>query len=117
DAEAAARVEAGIKAHGIDLVIADHIAGDFDVYMAAIGRVPMTDGLGLVEAGVVLDRRGAVVVDEWSRTNVPHIYAVGDVTQRVQLTPVAIREGHAVADTLFGKRPTSIDHELIPTAV
>jgi len=117
DVEAAQVVEAGIRAHGIELVIADHVSGDFDVYMAATGRVPMTDGLGLVEAGVVLDRRGAVVVDEWSRTNVPHIYAVGDVTQRVQLTPVAIREGHAVADTVFGKRPTSIDHELIPTAV
>jgi glutathione reductase (NADPH) len=85
--------------------------------MAAIGRHPASDGMGLAEAGVVMTDRGAVVVDEWSRTNVPHIYAVGDVTSRVQLTPIAIREGHAVADTLFGKRPTSVTHELIPTAV
>lgn len=117
DAEAAAHVETGLRAHGIELVIADHVDGEFDVYMAAIGRVPVTDGIGLAEVGVVLDRRGAIVVDEYSRTNVPHIFAVGDVTQRMQLTPVAIREGHGVADTLFGKRPTSIDHELIPTAV
>lgn len=117
DAEAAAHLERGIAAHGIKLVIADHVEGEFDLCMAAIGREPVSSGLGLVEAGVVLDGRGAVVVDEWSRTNVRHIYAVGDVTQRVQLTPVAIREGHAVADTLFGGRTTSINHELIPTAV
>lgn len=117
DAEAAAHVERGLAAHGIELVIADHVEGTFDVCMAAIGREPASDGMGLAEAGVVIDNRGAVIVDEWSRTAVPHIYAVGDVTQRVQLTPVAIREGHAVADTLFGNRATSIDHELIPTAV
>jgi glutathione reductase (NADPH) len=57
------------------------------------------------------------VVDEYSRSSVPHIFAVGDVTARMQLTPIAIREGHAVADTLFGNRPTAIKHELIPTAV
>ena len=117
DAEAATYVERGIAAHGIKLVIADHVEGSFDLCMAAIGREPVSNSLGLVEAGIVIDGRGAVVVDEWSRTNVPHIYAVGDVTQRVQLTPVAIREGHAVADALFGNRTTSIDHELIPTAV
>jgi glutathione reductase (NADPH) len=61
--------------------------------------------------------RGAVTVDAYSRSSVPHIYAVGDVTARVQLTPIAIREGHAVADTLFGNRSTAIVHELIPTAV
>jgi glutathione reductase (NADPH) len=73
--------------------------------------------MGLAEAGVTLDARGAIVVDAFSRSSVPHIYAVGDVTARVQLTPIAIREGHAVADTLFGNRPTKIIHELIPTAV
>jgi glutathione reductase (NADPH) len=66
---------------------------------------------------VRLDARGAIPVDEYSRTNIPHIHAVGDVTGRVALTPIAIREGHAVADTLFGGRPTPIHHHLIPTAV
>ena len=90
---------------------------EVDVAMAAIGRDPATSELGLTEAGVVLDDRGAITVDEFSRTSVEHIYAVGDVTGRVALTPVAIREGHAVADTLFGHRPTPIFHHLIPTAV
>jgi glutathione reductase (NADPH) len=74
-------------------------------------------GLGLEAAGVNLNDKGAIAVNEFSQTNVPHIYAVGDVTGRVALTPVAIREGHAVADTLFGNRPTPIHHHLIPTAV
>jgi len=90
---------------------------EVDVAMAAIGRDPQTEGLGLAAADVKLDASGAIVVDEWSRTSVAHIYAVGDVTGRVALTPVAIREGHAVADTLFGNRPTPIHHHLIPTAV
>ncbi len=90
---------------------------EVDVAMAAIGRDPVTAELGLASAGVALDARGAITVDEWSRTSVAHIYAVGDVTGRVALTPVAIREGHAVADTLFGNRPTPIHHHLIPTAV
>jgi glutathione reductase (NADPH) len=85
--------------------------------MAAVGRDPVTDELGLVEAGVTLGERGKIVVDEYSRSSVPHIYAVGDVTARVTLTPIAIREGHAVADTLFGKRPTAIKYHLIPSAV
>ena len=66
------------------------------------GRVPHTAGLGLENAGCLLDGAGAIVVDEFSRTNVPHIFAVGDVTNRAQLTPVAIREGHAFADTEYG---------------
>jgi glutathione reductase (NADPH) len=90
---------------------------EVDVAMAAIGRTPATAELGLASAGVELDAQGAITVDEWSRTNVAHIYAVGDVTGRVALTPVAIREGHAVSDTLFGNRPTPIHHHLIPTAV
>ncbi len=90
---------------------------DVDLVMAAIGRDPWTFGLGLEEAGVALGKRGAIVVDEYSRTSAPHIYAVGDVTNRVNLTPVAIREGHAVADTLFGGRPTAFRHELVPSAV
>jgi glutathione reductase (NADPH) len=90
---------------------------EVDVAMAAIGRDPAIEGLGLAAADVKLDASGAIAVDEWSRTNVSHIHAVGDVTGRVALTPVAIREGHAVADTLFGNRPTPIHHHLIPTAV
>lgn len=117
DPDVSVEAEHGLAHHGIKLVLADHVEGTFDLRMAAIGRDPASAGLGLEAAGVVMNACGAVVVDEWSRTNVPHVYAVGDVTARMQLTPVAIREGHAVADTLFGNRPTSIDYELIPTAV
>jgi glutathione reductase (NADPH) len=85
--------------------------------MAATGRTPNTAGLGLAELGVALDPRGAIVVDEYSRSSVPHIHAVGDVTGRVTLTPVAIREGHAFADTVFAHRPTPVVHDLIATAV
>jgi glutathione reductase (NADPH) len=88
-----------------------------DLVLWAIGRVPNSKGLGLEDAGVALDKDGAVVVDEYNRTTVPGIYAVGDVTNRVQLTPVAIREGHAFADTLFGNTPRTIDYATIPTAV
>lgn len=88
-----------------------------DAIMFAIGRSAMTDGLGLAEAGVELGADGAVVVDRFSRSSIPSIYAVGDVTNRVNLTPIAIREGHAFADTVFGGRPTAVDHALIPTGV
>jgi glutathione reductase (NADPH) len=88
-----------------------------DAIMFAIGRSPNTAGLGLETAGVSMDRGGAIKVDARSRTNVESIYAVGDVTDRVNLTPVAIREGHAFADTVFGGRPWSTDYEMIPTAV
>jgi glutathione reductase (NADPH) len=83
----------------------------------ATGRLPNTGRLGLDRAGVALDPMGAVKVDDFSRSSVPSIYAVGDVTDRVNLTPVAIREGHAFADTVFGGRPAKVDHALIPTAV
>jgi glutathione reductase (NADPH) len=85
--------------------------------MFATGRAPNTKGLGLEAAGVKLGARGEIAVDRWSRSSVEGIYAVGDVTDRLNLTPVAIREGHAVADTLFGGKPTAVDHELVPTAV
>jgi glutathione reductase (NADPH) len=85
--------------------------------MAAIGRTPATEGLGLAEVGVTLDVRGAVVVDEYSRSTVPHIYAVGDVSGRAALTPIAIQEGQAFADTVFGGKARAVDHSLIPTAV
>ncbi|MBO0346101.1 glutathione-disulfide reductase [Roseibium sp. CAU 1637] len=88
-----------------------------DQLMYAIGRRPNTEGLGLEKAGVAMKKNGAVVVDTASRTNVEHIFAVGDVTDRVALTPVAIREGHAVADTLFGNNAWIVDHSLIATAV
>ena len=76
----------------------------------AIGRDPNTAGLGLERAGVKLDADGAVVVDEFSQTSVESIYAIGDVTNRMNLTPVAIRDGHAFADTVYNKRPTPVDH-------
>ena len=85
--------------------------------MMAIGRLPNTRGLGLERAGVKLGARGEILVDASSRSSVSNIYAVGDVTDRVNLTPVAIREGHAFADSLFGNRPTIVNHELVPTAV
>jgi glutathione reductase (NADPH) len=88
-----------------------------DTVMLAIGRKPNTRDLGLEAAGVALDEAGAVVVDEHSRSSVPSIYAVGDVTDRLNLTPVAIREGHAFADTVFGGRPTAVDHKTVATAV
>ncbi len=88
-----------------------------DAVMAATGRAPNSAGVGLAEVGVVLDGRGAITVDEWSRSSVPHIHAVGDVTGRLALTPVAIREGHAFADSVFGGRPTPVPHDLVPTAV
>jgi glutathione reductase (NADPH) len=88
-----------------------------DVIMAAIGRKPNIAGLGLERAGVELDAHGAIEVDRFSQTNVASIYAVGDVTNRVNLTPVAIREGQAFADTVFNNKPTAVDHTDIATAV
>ena len=88
-----------------------------DCVMFATGRVPNTEGLGLDKAGVEVGKRGEIVVDRFSKTNVEHIYAVGDVTNRVQLTPVAIREGQAFADTVFGDKPHAVDHGCIPSAV
>jgi glutathione reductase (NADPH) len=88
-----------------------------DVVMFATGRLPYVEGLGLDKAGVKLNDKGAVAVDQYSRTNVPNIYAVGDVTDRINLTPVAIREAVAFVQTVFGKTPTSFDHEMVATAV
>lgn len=88
-----------------------------DQAMMAIGRVPAIDGLGLESAGVSLNRSGAIEVDQYSQTSVENIYAVGDVTDRVNLTPVAIREGHAFADTVYGGKDVVVDHSTIATAV
>jgi glutathione reductase (NADPH) len=89
-----------------------------DQVMFAIGRHPNVANLGLEKTGVTINpNNGGIAVDSFSRTSVPNIYAIGDVTHRHNLTPVAIREGHAFADTMFGKRPVEVDHIDIPTAV
>ena len=89
----------------------------FDQVMFATGRAPNTENMGLEEIGVKLGRKGEVVVDDCSQTGVPSVYAVGDVTDRVNLTPVAIREGMAFVETVFKGNPTPVDHDLIPTAI
>ena len=89
-----------------------------DQVMFAIGRHPNVANMGLEKAGVAISpKNGGIAVDHFSQTSVPNIYAIGDVTHRLNLTPVAIREGHAFADTVFGKRPVEVDHVNIPTAV
>jgi glutathione reductase (NADPH) len=88
-----------------------------DQVMFATGRRANTAGIGLEAAGVALNRYGAIAVDASSRTSVPSIFAIGDVTDRLQLTPVAIREGHAFADSEFGANPWTVDHTNVPTAV
>jgi glutathione reductase (NADPH) len=88
-----------------------------DRVMFAVGRVPNVGKMGLEAAAVEIGKNGGIAVDEYSRTLVPNIYAVGDVTHRIALTPVAIREGHAFADTVFGGKPTAVDHVNVPTAV
>ncbi len=88
-----------------------------DCVMFATGRRPNVTGLGLEAAGVKLAKNGGIAVDEFSRSSTPNIHAVGDVTNRINLTPVAIREGHAFADTVFGGNPTAVDHANVPTAV
>jgi glutathione reductase (NADPH) len=88
-----------------------------DCVMYATGRKPNTDGMGLEEIGVELTKNGAVVVDEWQRSSVPNIYAVGDVTDRINLTPVAIAEGRAIAETLYNNNPMRMDHADVPSAV
>jgi glutathione reductase (NADPH) len=97
--------------------LSDDPAIEVDKVMFAIGRWPNVTGLGLEEAGVNFTRNRGIAVDGFSQSSVPHIYAVGDVTNRVNLTPVAIREGHAFADTVFGNNPTRVDHADVPTAV
>lgn len=106
---------------GEDGMLTVHLAGSdpiaADLLMFAIGRRPNTDGLGLEAAGVELDADGAIVVDADSRSTCGSLSAVGDVTNRIQLTPVAIREGQAFADTTFGHKPTRVDYESVPSAV
>jgi glutathione reductase (NADPH) len=103
--------------HGLCAELSDHADIVVDKVMFATGRRPNVKGIGLEAAGVRINGTGAIEVDRFSRTSVPHIYAVGDVTDRIALTPVAIREGHAFADTVFGNRPSAADHVNVPTAV
>jgi glutathione reductase (NADPH) len=97
--------------------MSNHAPIEVDCVMFATGRVPNTENLGLDAAGVELNEKGAIRVDEDNRSSVPSIYAVGDVTDRIQLTPIAIREGQAFADTIFGNKPTKVDYHCVPAAV
>ena len=118
------RVVTGIKVAAIEpmdsrfsVVMSSGHRRTADCVMFATGRAPNIGKLGLEQAGVEIAKNGGIAVDEYSRTSVPSIYAIGDVTNRINLTPVAIREGHAFADTVFGGKPTIVDHAHVPTAV
>jgi glutathione reductase (NADPH) len=104
-------------AHGYDVYTDIGQEISCDVVMYATGRAPNTKGLGLAEIGVELDKNGAIKVDEWQRTSVKNIYAVGDVTDRINLTPVAIAESRAIAETLYNNNPIRMDHADVPSAV
>jgi len=105
------------QGNGVRLTLPDGKPLEAGLVMYATGRNPLTAGLGLENAGVDLDKNGAVKVNPYSKSSVDHIYAVGDVTDRVALTPVAIREGAAFAETVFNANPIAVDHATIPTAV
>jgi glutathione reductase (NADPH) len=135
DVEARKALHAGMERRGITILVNEELASiaktpkgldvvtksgtelKVDVVLLAIGRDPNTRGMGLEAAGVRTDRTGAVVVDRFSQTSVPNIYAVGDVTNRLQFTPIAIREGAAFVETVFGGRPTAVDYDNVPVAV
>ena len=104
-------------AHGYSVFTTHGQEISADVVMYATGRKPNTRGLGLARSGSKSIDEGAVVVDEWQRSTVPNIYAVGDVTDRLNLTPVAIAEGRAIAETLYNDNPIKMDHADVPTAV
>ncbi|MCG3267223.1 glutathione-disulfide reductase [Yoonia sp. I 8.24] len=135
DGEARGLVADGMRAKGVDLHLGTNIVemekrdagfwvkatcgGEtmYDQVMFATGRAPNSDNLGLENVGVELGRKGEIIVDKFSQTKVPSIFAIGDVTDRVQLTPVAIREAMAFVETVFKGNPTAADHDLIPSAV
>ena len=135
DEEARGHIASQMQADGVDLQLGTEIRdmerdgsgyrvtattghdGHFDAVLFATGRRPNTDGLGLQDLGLSLAENGAIPVDDFSQSAIPSIYAVGDVTDRVNLTPVAIREGHSFADTVFGATPRTVDHSLIASAV
>jgi len=110
---------ARIDKHGAGYTVTTTAGGkiETDCVMYATGRAPNTKGLGLAEIGVEMTENGAVKVDEWQRSSVKSIYAVGDVTDRINLTPVAIGEGRAIAETLYNNNPISMDHADVPSAV
>jgi glutathione reductase (NADPH) len=110
-------VEMNRREAGIWVKSTNGMEKTFEAVMFATGRTPNTNDMGLAEAGVQIGRRGEIVVDRYSQTAVPSVYAIGDVTHRVQLTPVAIREGMAFVETVFKGNPTPVDHDLIPSAV
>jgi glutathione reductase (NADPH) len=110
--ESLEKTERGIISH-----LTNNMNLEADVVMFAVGRRPYTAELGLETAGVQLNEAGAILVDEYSKTTAEDVWAVGDVTDRINLTPVAIREGAAFAETVFKNNPTRFDHELVPTAV
>ena len=112
DVKAIERSGAGVRAS-----LNDGTELSAGLIMYATGRAPNTRGIGLEQAGVELDAEGAVVVDRYSQSSQPNIYAVGDCTNRVMLTPVAIAEGQAVAETLFNRKPTAVDYAAVPSAV
>jgi glutathione reductase (NADPH) len=113
------RIVEGIEKveHGLCAELSGHDEVVVDTVMFATGRRPNINGLGLEGVGVKLGKTGGIEVDAYSQTSVPSIYAVGDVTDRINLTPVAIREGHAFADTVFGGKSIKVDHADVPTAV
>lgn len=118
DLRVESQVERIDKANGhLDVTLSGGESIAADIVMYATGRNPNTDGVGLEEAGVELDDKGAVKVDQYSKSSVPNIYAVGDVTNRMNLTPVAINEGRAFAETLYAKQPRSVDYANVPHAV
>ncbi|WP_339864255.1 glutathione-disulfide reductase [Paremcibacter congregatus] len=102
---------------GLDLKLTDGSILTVDAVMFATGRVPNVKGLGLEDLGVEMKQNGAIIIDEDFKTSVENIFAVGDVTDRVQLTPVAIKEGAALTATQFNDTPTRVDYDNIPTAV
>jgi len=104
-------------AAGLEATLTDGSVVEADAVLAATGRRPNVTGLGLEAAGVQIDERGAIAVDDVFRTSVPHIYAVGDVVDRLQLTPVALAEAMVVVDRLFGSGLRAMDYEQVPTAV
>jgi glutathione reductase (NADPH) len=105
------------SAGGYRATMSDGETREVDAVLIATGRRPLTQSLGLERAGVATRENGAIIVDAQSRTNVPSIYAVGDVTDRINLTPVAIREGHAFADSVFGNAPTTVNYDCVASAV
>ena len=105
------------SARGFTAAMSDGETREVDAVLIATGRRPMTQNLGLERAGVATRENGAIIVDAQSCTNVPSIFAVGDVTDRINLTPVAIREGHAFADSVFGSQPTTVNYDCVASAV